>query len=118
MWVWACTAATQWRVDSSGFPRRAMEAAQVAGDASNSIAATGRAGWSGRPVVAFGEVVAVADGENTNTPGEHSLVGRGVKEDYLVGMTGFEPATLRSQSECATKLRHIPVPPPGGVRSA
>src|SRR5699024_207544 len=27
----------------------------------------------------------------------------------LVGMTGFEPATLRSQSGCATKLRHIPV---------
>lgn len=24
-------------------------------------------------------------------------------------MTGFEPATLRSQSGCATKLRHIPV---------
>jgi hypothetical protein len=23
-------------------------------------------------------------------------------------MTGFEPATLRSQSGCATKLRHIP----------
>ncbi len=31
-----------------------------------------------------------------------------------VGMTGFEPATLRSQSGCATKLRHIPGPPPGG----
>ncbi len=28
----------------------------------------------------------------------------------LVGMTGFEPATLRSQSGCATKLRHIPSP--------
>ena len=28
-----------------------------------------------------------------------------------VGMTGFEPATLRSQSGCATKLRHIPVSP-------
>lgn len=27
---------------------------------------------------------------------------------FSVGMTGFEPATLRSQSECATKLRHIP----------
>ena len=25
-----------------------------------------------------------------------------------VGMTGFEPATLRSQSGCATKLRYIP----------
>lgn len=28
----------------------------------------------------------------------------------LVGMTGFEPATLRSQSGCATKLRYIPFP--------
>ena len=26
-----------------------------------------------------------------------------------VGITGFEPATPRSQSECATKLRHIPI---------
>ena len=26
----------------------------------------------------------------------------------VVGVTGFEPATLRSQSECATKLRHTP----------
>ena len=26
----------------------------------------------------------------------------------LVGMTGFEPATLCSQSRCATKLRYIP----------
>ena len=39
---------------------------------------------------------------------EHPLVGRGVNKAYLVGMTGFEPATLRSQSGCATKLRHIP----------
>ncbi len=30
-----------------------------------------------------------------------------------VGMTGFEPATPRSQSECATKLRHIPAVPTG-----
>ena len=28
----------------------------------------------------------------------------------LVGMTGFEPATLSSQSGCATKLRYIPFP--------
>ena len=27
---------------------------------------------------------------------------------HFVGMTGFEPATLRSQSGCATKLRYIP----------
>ncbi len=26
----------------------------------------------------------------------------------IVGMTGFEPATLCSQNRCATKLRHIP----------
>ena len=26
----------------------------------------------------------------------------------LVGVTGFEPAAPRSQSECATKLRHTP----------
>ena len=29
----------------------------------------------------------------------------------LVGATGFEPATLCSQSRCATKLRHAPGPP-------
>ena len=28
----------------------------------------------------------------------------------LVGATGFEPATLCSQSRCATKLRHTPTP--------
>jgi hypothetical protein len=27
----------------------------------------------------------------------------------MVGMTGFEPATLCSQSRCATKLRYIPL---------
>lgn len=27
----------------------------------------------------------------------------------VVGVTGFEPAAFRSQSGCATKLRHIPV---------
>lgn len=27
----------------------------------------------------------------------------------LVGATGFEPATLCSQSRCATKLRHAPL---------
>ncbi len=29
---------------------------------------------------------------------------------YLVGVAGFEPTTPRSQSECATKLRHTPSP--------
>jgi hypothetical protein len=28
----------------------------------------------------------------------------------LVGVTGFEPVAPRSQSECATKLRHTPWP--------
>ena len=28
----------------------------------------------------------------------------------LVGVTGFEPVAPRSQSECATKLRHTPAP--------
>ena len=27
---------------------------------------------------------------------------------FMVGIAGFEPTTPRSQSECATKLRHIP----------
>tara|TARA_Y100000589_G_scaffold315155_1_gene338355 strand:- start:6774 stop:7046 length:273 start_codon:yes stop_codon:yes gene_type:complete len=31
-----------------------------------------------------------------------------LKKLYGIGMTGFEPAALRSQSECATKLRYIP----------
>lgn len=29
----------------------------------------------------------------------------------VVGATGFEPATLCSQSRCATKLRYAPEPP-------
>jgi hypothetical protein len=28
--------------------------------------------------------------------------------DWFIGMTGFEPATLASQTQCATKLRYIP----------
>ncbi len=31
-----------------------------------------------------------------------------IKNSLLVGETGFEPATLRSQSGCATGLRHSP----------
>jgi hypothetical protein len=27
---------------------------------------------------------------------------------HLVGVAGFEPTAPRSQSECATKLRHTP----------
>ena len=32
-----------------------------------------------------------------------------IEEKIKVGETGFEPATLRSQSECATGLRHSPI---------
>jgi hypothetical protein len=31
-----------------------------------------------------------------------------VRSVYLVGVAGFEPTAPRSQSECATKLRHTP----------
>ena len=27
----------------------------------------------------------------------------------MVGKTGFEPATTRSQTECSTKLSHFPI---------
>lgn len=30
-------------------------------------------------------------------------------EFFLVGVAGFEPTAPRSQSECATKLRHTPM---------
>jgi hypothetical protein len=30
------------------------------------------------------------------------------RKEKLVGTTGFEPATLCSQSRCATRLRHVP----------
>ena len=33
---------------------------------------------------------------------------RSEAEKLLVGETGFEPATLCSQSRCATRLRHSP----------
>jgi hypothetical protein len=69
---------------------------------------TDRARPSAVVLATFGERITITERAQANTPGEVPLVGRGVKEDYLVGMTGFEPATLRSQSECATKLRHIP----------
>ena len=29
---------------------------------------------------------------------------------FMVGMTGFEPATPSSLTKCATKLRYIPMP--------
>ena len=38
--------------------------------------------------------------------------------ENLVGADGFEPPTLCSQSRCATRLRHAPMPdvPPRGLR--
>ncbi|MCU1685756.1 MAG: recombinase [Amycolatopsis sp.] len=45
----------------------------------------------------FGERITVTERAYANTPGEISLARGGVNEDYMVGMTGFEPATLRSQ---------------------
>ena|GEM_PF-3031610 len=38
----------------------------------------------------------------------HGRRAGGSNEATLVGMTGFEPATFRSQSGRATNLRHIP----------
>jgi hypothetical protein len=32
-----------------------------------------------------------------------------VTQDEVVGETGFEPATLCSQSRCATRLRYSPI---------
>ena len=45
-----------------------------------------------------------------------SLWGKWEKVNYinvLVGETGFEPATLCSQSRCATRLRYSPTCPAG-----
>ena len=48
-------------------------------------------------------------------------VSRGSDVDHLVGVAGFEPTAPRSQSECATKLRHTPLTSPsvgGGQKVA
>jgi site-specific DNA recombinase len=39
------------------------------------------------------------------------FAGHGSSNRVMVGLTGFEPATLRSQSGCATKLRYSPCTP-------
>ena len=36
---------------------------------------------------------------------------------FMVGKTGFEPATLWSQTRCATKLRYFPNGVPGETRT-
>ena len=36
----------------------------------------------------------------------------------MVGMTGFEPAATRSQTECSTKLSYIPMATPTGFEPA
>lgn len=41
-----------------------------------------------------------------------------IKEDFLVGAAGFEPATLCSQGRCATKLRYAPTYFGTGLRIA
>jgi hypothetical protein len=94
---------------------------------------TGRGGARGRP--ASLTVRSPIDGRPNRRranrgagPAGRGLGGRALRRDgpaprsprtepsqSLVGMTGFEPATLRSQSECATKLRHIPVAPVAGT---
>ena len=39
-----------------------------------------------------------------------SVICKGESDPYsLVGDVGFEPTTLRSQSECATRLRQSPL---------
>jgi hypothetical protein len=48
--------------------------------------------------------------ETFKRPNPHT-VGSGVRDvlrHHLVGVAGFEPTAPRSQSECATKLRHTP----------
>ena len=37
------------------------------------------------------------------------LSGQGSSRAAMVGVAGFEPTAPRSQSECATKLRHTPL---------
>ena len=39
----------------------------------------------------------------------YSITGMVSPSGKKIGMTGFEPATYPSQSDCATKLRYIPV---------
>lgn len=53
-----------------------------------------------------------ADGTRTrnNQLGRLMLYQLNYRRKKLVGVTGFEPATLCSQSRCATKLRYTPQP--------
>ncbi|GAA4550038.1 recombinase family protein [Amycolatopsis samaneae] len=91
----------------------AIPAPRLAGDTTDESDVTNHTGRHTHPsgdLLTFGETITAS--VHTTTSGELALPGRGVKDDHMVGMTGFEPATLRSQSECATKLRHIPADPP------
>src|SRR5690606_20627344 len=62
-----------------------------------------------------GRICRISGSYNTTRPGP-IRVDSGLFT--FVGVTGFEPATLRSQSGCATKLRHTPPQPPGRARPA
>jgi hypothetical protein len=42
-----------------------------------------------------------------------TFAGHGSSRRVMVGVAGFEPTAPRSQSECATKLRHTPFAPSG-----
>ena len=47
--------------------------------------------------------------ENSGTPLPYQITKATLPiRVYKIGMTGFEPATICSQSTCATKLRYIP----------
>src|SRR5690625_4693428 len=56
-----------------------------------------------------GHEMAPPRGARGNAGGD--TINSSVRERPFVGMTGFEPATFRSQSGRATKLRHIPAEP-------
>ena len=58
----------------------------------------------------FGRLAALAARKSCQQP-RHKKPAQRTGGFPCVGMTGFEPATLRSQSGCATKLRYIPVQP-------
>jgi site-specific DNA recombinase len=54
------------------------------------------------------ELTANADDQAADAAASADLV-VGSISFKMVGATGFEPATFRSQSECATRLRHAPI---------
>ena len=75
---------------------------------------TGSARWSSAcaPAAGTGDPPDPAGPAGAVTPGSHAGSGRVLGAVDVVGVAGFEPTAPRSQSECATKLRHTPS---GGV---